>query len=108
MKCGKGRDLKFERVTGITAWKGMPGRMAFSTGTQPTCGDMAGKEAGKLTISFSFLPPISCWCFSFIETNQMPNGKETYLTEREQNKKWKMDAKEQREAILYRAPFTSS
>lgn len=45
-------------------------------------GALAGKKAGEIhTISFAFQPPISCWCFSFVETNQKPEGKGTYLTE---------------------------
>lgn len=71
---GHRRDLKCKNVAAIT--EGWPS-------IEDNCGALAGKEAGEIhTISFAFQPPISRWCFSFVETNQKPEGKGTYLPER--------------------------
>lgn len=71
---GQMGDLKYKSVAAIT--EGWPS-------IEDNYGALAGKEAREIhTISFAFQPPISRWCFSFVETNQKPEGKGTYLPER--------------------------
>lgn len=96
---GRG-DLKCKSVAAIT--EGWPS-------IEDNYGALAGKEAGEThTISFAFQPPISCWCLSFVETNQKPEGKGTYLPERTERRmeEWRGAPEGPAEAVQHRVPFT--